>query len=805
MTAVPAPAPEAVRSVHAPDTAVGLTYEHLAYMGLLALSAFVHVWMLGERALHHDETLHGTYSWFIYVGRGYIHDPLLHGPLLYHLGALTFALFGDNDLTARLSGAVFGTLLTVMPFLIRREIGRIAAFAASVYLLISPVFLYVGRFFRHDIYSGFFELLVVVAVVRFAADRRPLWLFVGVAAFALMYVNQETSYLYLLMIGTPLLMLMLWRVYRPGVAVVGGLGVALALLVFVLPGEAVVDGGHVAQRDPATGAMQVAKPGPIFGWQPLETEDNAYALRVRNRADTANGDLLASLGGYLADLGLFFRHPAILIGIGLVLAATALLIWLIWLKRDADGLSRWQRALANEDAVIGVYHSTRRFWLPALGITFVIYALFFTAFLTNLIGVISGTTGSLLYWLAQHNVERGGQPGYYYLLLLVIYEPLVLLWALAGAVFIGGAHIWHWRSSRTAADAPTALSDALPPYAATGLLPLLLLWWSITALGIYSWAGEKMPWLVIHVALPMVLLGAWAFQQVWHWWQRHTPPDDNPRMHWWAAIIFTGVLIGLLAIGHVRFNALLTSGDVANGRWLLTLLLMLALMGLLVVASSLLRGWRWSVAMLALSLTLVLSFYTVRNSYRLNFLRGDVPTEMMIYTQTSPDVMRVVRRLEDVSRRYTTPKDLSMPIIYDNETVWQWYLRDFTAAQRTGSQLPTLNPEVQAVLLLRENLSPENQQALESAGFVLQRYPLRWWFPEGAVYGLYGDWRTAPPETVSLLARVLRDPLDDATLKDTWRFLVYRHFDAPLGSTDFVIAVRPGIADLIGPGVGSSP
>lgn len=246
MTAVPAPAPEAVRSVHAPDTAVGLTYEHLAYMGLLALSAFVHVWMLGERALHHDETLHGTYSWFIYVGRGYIHDPLLHGPLLYHLGALTFALFGDNDLTARLSGAVFGTLLTVMPFLIRREIGRIAAFAASVYLLISPVFLYVGRFFRHDIYSGFFELLVVVAVVRFAADRRPLWLFVGVAAFALMYVNQETSYLYLLMIGTPLLMLMLWRVYRPGVAVVGGLGVALALLVFVLPGEAVVDGGHVA-------------------------------------------------------------------------------------------------------------------------------------------------------------------------------------------------------------------------------------------------------------------------------------------------------------------------------------------------------------------------------------------------------------------------------------------------------------------------------------------------------------------------------------------------------------------------------
>ncbi len=793
----------------APQAAVrpaerGLTLEHLAYFGVFVLAALAHAWMLGARALHHDETLHGTYSWYIHVGQGYIHDPLLHGPLLYHLGALFFFLFGDNDFTARLGPAIFGTLLTVMPFLIRREIGRVAAFAAAIYLLISPAFLYVGRFFRHDIYSVFFELLVVVAIVRFAASRRPLWIFVGMAAFALMYVNQETSYLYLLLIGTPLILLLLWRVFRLGVAIVGALGVALAVLVFVLPGTAVVDAGHTAQRDPATGAMQIAEAGPIFGWQPLETEDNAYALRVRNRPDNANGDLLSSLAAYLGDLWLFFRHPAILISIGLLLTTIAVLVWQIWLARNAAGKSRWQAALEAGDPVVGGFHATRNDLLPAFGLAFVIYALFFTAFFTNIIGVISGTTGSLLYWLAQHNVERGGQPDYYYLLLLVIYEPLLVFWGLAGAAMIGVAHIRQWRAHR-AEPAPNddhAAPAELPPYAPTALLPLLLLWWSITSIGIYSWAGEKMPWLLVHGALPLVLLGAWAFQQVWDWWQQHTPHDEDPRMRWWAPVLFTSALIAVLAVGHIRFNALLTANDTTSGRWVTTLLLMLALVVVLAIGSGLLRGWRWSVGMLALSLTLVFSFYTVRNSYRLNFLQGDVPTEMLIYTQTSPDVARVVERLEAVSQLHTNGLDL--PIIYDNETVWQWYLRDFTNADRSGPTLTGIEPDVQAVLLLSENLTQENRQLLETEGFLIQRYPLRWWFPEGQIYGLSSDWQTAPADGLSLLGRVLRDPLNDATLADVWQFLVYRELDAPLGSSDFVIAVRPPIADLIGPGTGSS-
>ncbi|NJK80190.1 MAG: TIGR03663 family protein [Chloroflexaceae bacterium] len=407
------------------------TFEQVVYLALAVLAAIAHFWMLDVRALHHDETLHATYSWYIYIGNGYMHDPLLHGPFLYYLGSFLYFLFGDTDFSARLGAALFGTILTVLPFFIRREIGRTAALAASVYLLLSPTFLYVGRFFRHDIYSIVFELLVVIAIVRYASTRRALWLYVGIAAFALMYVNQETSYLFLLMMATPLVLLLLWRVFKPGILLVGALGVALALLVFVLPGEAVVDGSHTAERDPQTDEMVILAPGPIFGWGPIETEDNNYALRIRNRADNTAGNLFASMAGYIGDLWLFFRHPAILTGIGLLLGTIALLVWLIWLRRDSEGRSVWARATATGDPILSTYGSllADRRWISALALGFSIYAIFFTAFFTNIIGLISGTTGSLLYWLAQHNVERGGQPSHYYLFLLGVYEPIVLLGA----------------------------------------------------------------------------------------------------------------------------------------------------------------------------------------------------------------------------------------------------------------------------------------------------------------------------------------------------------------------------------------
>ena len=87
-----------------------LTWE-TALVALLLLAAVVtRFYGLGDRVMSHDETTHVVFSWQLYQGDGYLHDPLSHGPLQFHFLALSYFLFGDNDFTARAPQALFGVL-----------------------------------------------------------------------------------------------------------------------------------------------------------------------------------------------------------------------------------------------------------------------------------------------------------------------------------------------------------------------------------------------------------------------------------------------------------------------------------------------------------------------------------------------------------------------------------------------------------------------------------------------------------------------------------------------------------------------
>ncbi len=788
-----------------------LTVEHLAYIALFVLSVLTRLWLLGDRSLHHDETLHAFYSWKIYDGQGYIHDPLMHGPLLYYIGALMYFLFSDNDFTARLGFALFGSVLPVLPYLVRRIIGSPAALIASAYMVISPVVLYIGRFARHDIYSVTFEMLIFVGIARYATSRQARWLYLAVASFGLMFVNQETSYLFVLIVGAPLVLVLLWHTFKPAIAVLAAMAVVVAACVFVLPGEPQIGSGGSVVRDPETNAIQTKEPGPVFDWPPLETADNTFALQIRNRADDYLGkSLFANLTEYLGKVWVFFHHPAIFTAMFVSLLGLLALIWLIWVQPVAQGKTAWESALARGNPVVEVYHSLTQGWrwLMAIGLFVAIYLLFFTALFTNLIGSITGVVGSLLYWLAQHEVERGGQPMHYYGVILAVYEPLALVWAALGLVLVAARWVRYVGVVRECRrqDAPVPLTDT--PAGAPGSSPephlytvTFLAWWAIAAIGIYSWAGEKMPWLSLHLVLPLTLLGAYAVQWVFFVLDGGAWKTRPYRILTISAVGIFATVAGLI---YVVLNSLETINEKAGVSGFVIVLLIAVLFLMLLIAAGVNWGWRWAFVMLALCGTLLGTGYTIRSSYRLAYQNGDIPREMLIYTQTSPDVMRIMRRLEEASIRRTGGLDI--PVIYDNETIWQWYLRDFTHATRTGPEMRgPPGEEVQVVFLLKSNYDtyPQNREYLED--FRIHRFPLRWWLPEDSVYRLHrrGEWRTDPLEQVSLLGRVLRAPLRDETLLDVWDFLLYRDTQAPLGSADFIVAVRPGLADQLGPGIGA--
>src|SRR5688572_32242701 len=170
-------APQTSRAVGAQSFAIALSWEALAFIGLVTLGFLLRLHGLGYRAYHHDESLHAVYSWYLYVGRGYVHDPLMHGPFQFHVNALVYFLFGDSDVTGRLAAVLFGTGIIALPYFLRAELGRWGAVATSVLFTISPAFLYFSRFTREDIYLAFFTLGMVVGLFGWIRTRNPRYLY----------------------------------------------------------------------------------------------------------------------------------------------------------------------------------------------------------------------------------------------------------------------------------------------------------------------------------------------------------------------------------------------------------------------------------------------------------------------------------------------------------------------------------------------------------------------------------------------------------------------------------------------------
>src|SRR3989304_10435314 len=75
--------------------------EVVALASLMAVAAALRFWDLDAKALHHDESLHAQFTWYLFNGDGYRHDPLMHGPFQFHAGAAVYFLFGENDYTIR--------------------------------------------------------------------------------------------------------------------------------------------------------------------------------------------------------------------------------------------------------------------------------------------------------------------------------------------------------------------------------------------------------------------------------------------------------------------------------------------------------------------------------------------------------------------------------------------------------------------------------------------------------------------------------------------------------------------------------
>src|SRR5229473_134508 len=465
----------------------------IPFWGVILLGAVLRFWGLGDKPLHHDESLHAYYSlqllnnmahwtWCINPPpQGYscyIYTPLLHGPFQFHFIALVYKISqllgapdnGVNTTTVRILAASLGTAIVALPYFLRDYLGKVGAWLASLLLAVSPSMVYFSRFAREDIYMAFFTLLMVVGIARYVHTRKMRWLVITAAGFAFSYATKEATFLTVLVFGSFLGALIAWEL---------GLKVALRSR---FNQESPIVAWLPKSFAPVTVLVYFVIAGVaakyLFAW----IKSVSIYITDPNKVNAANNDLQR-----LKDITV-----AIVPMIGILLGAFVLVLLYREIKgkipvAKRSGLAKnvdpERQPLLDTILTIPWTH-----WFFALLCAWVIFLLLFTVMLTNIRGGIGdGIWQGLYYWLQQQQVARGSQPWYYYLMLIPLYEQIGVVFGLIGLV--------------RCLLRPTRFR-------------LFLAYWFVGNVLIYSWAAEKMPWLMIHMTMPMLLLAAVGLEPV---------------------------------------------------------------------------------------------------------------------------------------------------------------------------------------------------------------------------------------------------------------------------------------------------
>jgi uncharacterized protein (TIGR03663 family) len=748
-----------------------LTVQNVLWIVLIIAAVISRFWDLEYRTLHHDESLHTYYSWKFFTGDiPYVHNPLMHGPFLFHGNALVYSIFGVSDATSRFLPALFGVLLVWLPWLLRgrRFLGPWGALAAGYMLLISPAFLYYTRYIRHDPYTAAGALLLAIAVFRYLERPQRRWIIIAFGTLSFLLTNHEIVFA----IALAMVMVLWTSLLFTHLRVLIPVHIAAAVLAGIV---------YLMFAD--------AEPFPSIPWE--------------NASQEATRQYYTDLLGHPLVLGLIVVGVMFLIGCGAM-------IW--WKAGQSDTGGTVTDKLFGDarpnTVAYGVYNALRDPIGIVIGasLALIFFLTLFTTFFTNPRGFATATfspDGTLLYWLGQHDVQRGKQPWFYFITEGFQYEWLGIFFAVIGLAVIVVRAI---RGLTGGNPGPNALFN------------IFNAWWFVFMFLVLSWAGEKMPWLIMHFALPGFLVAGALINEIVEgavaWFRSHKEP--NPVTGRYGMVGLLGVLI-ILSVSWFFLAATKTAGtwtEVMPGTWERTIsqgtlndwwyLAVPPLAALVVIAAAIwMIGPRKTAYTVVAAAFVVLSLFQVHQGFRMTFLDGDVAVDTMIYNTTSPDVTKVSADLAQLS--LNVHGDDSLTIQFDGCVQWpfNWYLRDFPNAS-LGSAVP-VDPATGPEVLIGHPWDASCGLPQEIPGYTEQTYVLRWHEPEHQVYRQFAiapeippgwsAWTTMDqPHDLGAVARSIWSSVEQVTTSEgqqrLFRLMMFREMPAGLTSYEFKVYVR---------------
>jgi len=444
--------------------------------------------------------------------------------------------------------------------------------------------------------------------------------------------------------------------------------------------------------------------------------------------------------------------------------------------------------------LVGVFWNRSLWWKLAL--TFwAPFTVLYTTFFTNSDGFFTGVIGSLGYWIVQQDVQRGSQPWYYYLLVQIpMYEFLPALGLLLAVVL--GIRKWftdhqsveaardaeagvyilpeapaaesapvmqvrcmHCKTANPA-DAPACLACGAPLEDAEALafpaptepdtdeeptytdnftnMFSLLVWWSISSVAAFSYAGERMPWLTVHLTLSMILVTGWALGRLFETLDWDTLREKRVWVTLGAVMVFVASLFNTLLAWTLNppFQGKELAQLQATSAFVLPAVVMLA-SG--VGAFFLLRTWTFNQVSRVTLLTVfgLLAALTVKASFRASYIDYDNASEFLVYAHGATGIKQVMAQAKEISER--TAGGYNAAIAYDASAPdtgvsWPfvWYLRDYT--NQRSFDAPTRSLREATVVIVDQKNFDKIEPALGDNYYRVDY--IRMWWPMQDYFGL---------------------------------------------------------------------
>ncbi|MBQ6509600.1 MAG: glycosyltransferase family 39 protein [Flexilinea sp.] len=738
----------------------------LALIILLAvLSRFI---LIGARVMSHDEINHVTPAYSLYQGNGYAHNPVTHGPFQFHMLALSYFILGDSDFSSRVPAAFFSLCAVIFVlYAFRRYLGRVGTLLGGLFFLVSPYILYYGRYTRNEAFIELFAVLTFYAYYRYLEKRDNKALYILAVTTALQFATKEVAYFYtaqLLLFCGFIFLRDLWkmpwestkkRADAISILLISALLILGGLLAASLMGD---ESGKLPLLTLALGGLGLA--GIL-----IMIIFTVRALSWKTIRTSASFNLIVFLGALI--LPQLTAFPVHLIG---------------WdpLDYSSSGILRTGIVLVILLALsfaIGIWWN-RAVFLKSAAAFYMIFIFFYTTVFTNIHGFFTGIIGGLGYWLSQQSVQRGGQPVYYYALIqLPVYEFAAIAGTiLALAIAFKKRRFWtapgemlseapedavifipeeepvlpdelpadetadafisdeEAELSEYGSDIPeespeeAAETETIPPTDNKIPVLLFLVYWSLSSLIAYSIAGEKMPWLTVHIAMPLALSAAWGFGyliEVLPWKELFSKDGLLGTL---------GLIIGIFAAcGMIGvFNSIpqpFAGKDLeqlrATFRFVTVLIFLIA--GILMVRHFW-KKWRAKAVLEVLSLLLMtlLIVLQTRTAFVSSFISYDYANELLTYAHGGPGSKVAYEMIEDIGTRTGLGKAIS--VAYDNDTNYPfwWYLRDYTNKKYFGDENPTR--DLRSYDVITANTSKDSRlEPIVKDGYYRYEFIRLWW------------------------------------------------------------------------------